>query len=510
MGEPYFEPLTPLDAWFLYLERPEAPLHIGGVYIFEGTPEVEGAPGALGITKTLESRLHLVPRYRQKVRFLPFNLGHPVWVDDADFDLSYHVRRAALPKPGGLAELRAYAARVFARPLDLAKPLWEITIVEGLEGGRVALINKVHHAMVDGISAVDIGTLLFDMDPDSGVRAMPAPPWEPRPEPTTRELVEQQVRSALDPLRPVRELASGGVQGLAREVVDGVVHSPWLGAAQLALASIRPGPRLDFNARIGPSRRVQHVPTSLAEVKEIKDAFGGTVNDVVLTIVADAMRRYLAGRGDPVPDHVRVFCPVSVRDDSARYMLGNQVSGIFVDLPTGEMPPLTRLAEISNTTGDLKRSRQAVAAQTLTGMGQWAPATLQALSARVVAGAPPWTPQQAINFVVTNVPGPQVPFYTGGARMLDVWPFVPVYHQLGLGVALFSYDGTIHWGLLADFDLVPDLDDLAEDIAAATDSYLRLARRLAPPRRRPAARKPASASGRARSAGGRRSRTPRG
>ncbi len=508
MSRAFYEPLTPLDAWFLYLERPEAPLHIGGVYIFEGKPAVKGAPGAQGLAQTLESRLHLVPRYRQKVRWLPLNVGHPVWVDDPDFDLSYHVRRAALPKPGGMAELREYAARVFARPLDLSKPLWEVTVVEGLARGRVAVINKVHHAMVDGISAVDIGTLLFDMDPESAVRPMPPPPWLPRPAPTTQELLFDEVREAFDPVESLRRLASGGVQEVARGLVDTALRSPWVGAAQLALSSLRPGPRLAFNAMIGPGRRVQHVAVPLDDVKLIKNTFGGTVNDVILAVIADATRRYLAGRDDPVPEQVRVFCPVSVRDETARYALGNQVSGIFVDLPLGPMPPLTRLAQITNRTGDLKRSRQAVAAQTLSGMTEWAPATLHALAARVVAGQPAWQPQRMFNFVVTNVPGPQAPFYTGGSKMLEVWPFVPVYHLLGLGVALFSYDGTVNFGLLADRDLVPDLDDFAGHIAAAAGSYVSLARRLAPKRRRTAASGRASAPAAARAAGGRRSNRP--
>jgi len=509
MAEPFYEALTPLDAWFLYLERPDAPLHIGGVYIFDGKPEVKGAPGAQGIAKTLESRLHLVPRYRQKVRWLPLNVGHPVWVDDPDFDMSYHVRRAALPRPGGMAELRDYAARVLARPLDLAKPLWEITVVEGLAKGRVAVINKVHHAMVDGISSVDIGTLLFDMDPHGAVKPMNPPRWEPRPAPTTQELLIEEVRSAVDPLRAIREIGSGGVHGVARGLVDGLLHSPWVGAAQLALASLRPGPRLPFNAMIGPGRRVQHVSVPLADIKLVKDAFGGTINDVVLAVVADAMRRYLGGRGDAVPDHVRVFCPVSVRDESARYALGNQVSGIFVDLPLGSMPPLTRLGEVSNRTGDLKRSRQAVAAQTLSALTDWAPATLHALGARAVAGQPAWQPQQIFNFVVTNVPGPQQPFYTGGARMIDVWPFVPIYHQLGLGFALFSYDGSINFGLMADRDLVPDLDDLAGHVEDAIESYRSLARRLTPASRARRARR-ATSNGAVRAAGARRSSTPRG
>jgi diacylglycerol O-acyltransferase / wax synthase len=512
------EPLKALDAWFLYLERPEAPLHIGGVYVFEGRPSLKGGVGAQGIAETLASRLHLVPRYRQKVRWLPLNVGHPVWVDDADFDLSYHVRRAALPRPGTDAQLAEYAARVFARPLDLSKPLWELTVVEGLKGNRVGVINKVHHAMVDGISAVDLGTLLFDLDPDNAVQPMPAPPWEPRPEPSTAELLTDELRGLIDPASAARNLVSGGVGGLVRGAVDAVFRSPWGGAAQLALSPFRPGSRLFFNRQIGPSRRVAHVDLPLEDVKLVKETFGGTVNDVLLAITADALRRFLDGRGETVPDHVRAFCPVSIRGDSERYRLGNLVSGMLVDLPTAPMPPLTRLSRISHTTGDLKRSRQAVAARQLTEIGYWAPATLQVAAARLIASQPPWSPQSTVNLVITNVPGPQVPFYTGGARMLDVWPFVPVYHLLGLGIALFSYAGRVHFGLLADRDLVPDVDSLAHEIAEASADYRSLALRLAKPARprrasaakRSAAESEASPSAPARAAGGRRSSRPRG
>lgn len=509
--QPWSEPLKPLDAWFLYLERPEAPLHIGGVYIFEGRPSSKGGVGAQGIAETLAARLHLVPRYRQKLRWLPLNLGHPVWVDDADFDLSYHVRRAALPKPGDEAQLREYAARVYARPLDLTRPLWELTVVEGLRGNRVAVINKVHHAMVDGISAVDLGTLLFDLEPESPVKVMAPPRWEPRPEPSTIQLLSDELRTSVNPLTVARSAVSGGVAGAARSVFDTLLRSPWGGAAQLALAPFRPGHRLSFNAQIGAHRRVQHVDVALEDVKLVKDAFGGTVNDVLLAITADALRRFLDGRDEPVPEQIRAFCPVSIRDESQRNTLGNLVSGMLVDLPTGSMPPLTRLSRISNATGDLKRSGQAVAARQLTEIGYWAPATLQVAAARLSAGQLPWSPQSIVNLVVTNVPGPQVPFYTGGARMVDVWPFVPVYHQLGLGIALFSYDGKVHFGLLADRDLVPDVDALAAAIEEAAREYKQLALRL---RRRgggrPAARtsRPAaragSGSGRAAARGARR------
>ncbi len=476
--ETFFEELTALDAFFLYAERSEAPLHVGAVYLFEGEPRVPGGRGALGIARTLEERLHLVPRYRQKVRFRPLNLGHPVWVDDPDFDLDYHVRRAALPRPGTDAVLREYAARVLARRLDVRRPLWELYVVEGLSGGRVALINKVHHAMVDGISTVDIGTLLFDVQPEPDPRT--PEPWRPRPAPDDLNL-------ALGSLKGLRRVATANpltlpfrLPELVKSAAQEALASPWAGAATLALALVRPGPQLFFNRMVSPHRRVCHLVVPLAALKEVKDVFAATVNDVVLAVVAEAISHWLEERGEPAADAMRVFCPVSVRDDSRRYSLGNLVSGLVVDLPIGPMPPVTRLARIVTATGELKRSGQAIAARNLTAITSWAPATLHALGSRL-ASEPRFGLQSRVNMVVTNVPGPQVPFYTGGAQMLEVWPYVPVYHTLGLNVALVSYNGGVHVGLSADRDLVADLDRFARQLERAAAEFLAIARRLRRP-----------------------------
>ena len=477
----YPEELSALDAFFLYAEREEAPLHIGAVYLFEGGARVAGGRGAQGIARTLQERLHLVPRYRQRVRFRPLNLGHPVWVDDADFDLGYHVRRAALPAPGDEAALRDYAARVFARRLDVRKPLWELYVVEGLADGRVAVIHKVHHAMVDGISSVDVGTLLFDLQPEPRVPPR-AKPWRPRPAPGALELA----RATVDGLRarvPASPLALGArLPGLVRDVAGEAMASPWAGAASLALSLVRPGHRLSFNHLVGPNRRVHHLEVPLAAAKRVKDALGGTVNDVLLAIVAEGVRGWLLEREEPMPDALRVFCPVSVRDEQQRYALGNLVSGMIVELPLRSMPPETRLARISAATGDLKRTRQAVAAQSLTTLAGWAPATLHALGSRL-ASQPRFGLQSAVQMVVTNVPGPQVPLYTGGAQMLEVWPLIPVYHTLGLSLALVSYDGTVHFGLTADRELVPDLDRVARHLERAAAAVQALPRRPRPSRR---------------------------
>jgi diacylglycerol O-acyltransferase len=483
---PYFEDLQPADAFFLYAERPETPTHIGAVYLFEATPRVAGGRGAQGIRDTIAERLHLVPRYRQRVRFRPFNLGHPVWVDDADFDLDHHVRRVAVPPPGDEAALRELAAAIFARPLDRARPLWELHVLEGLVEDRVALVSKVHHAMVDGISTLDMATLIFDAEPEAPL--IEPQPWIPRPAPDGLVLVEDSLQGLrglarlVPPIVPPTQLPglalsltrrAADLPRRARSVlqhgVEELMGTPWAGAAALVRSLLVPGDALFFNRRLGPRRRVRHLWLPLPALKAAKDVFGGTVNDVVLALVAEAIRGWLVERGGPVPERMRIMCPVSVRDEAHRYQLGNRVSAMFVEVPLGQMPVVTRLVRISARTGDLKRTRQAVAAQSLISATRWAPATLHALGTRLIL-RPGFGLQSMVNLTVTNVPGPQFPFYTGGARLLEVWPLVPIYHMLGLGVALVSYDGRIHIGLNADADLVPDLDRFAYHLGQASEA----------------------------------------
>jgi diacylglycerol O-acyltransferase len=478
MPDKYFEPLVGLDTWFLYAERHEAPLHIGATYIFEGTPRVKGGRGALGLARTIEERLHLVPRYRQKLMWLPGNIGNPVWVDDPDFDLSFHVRRAALPSPGDDALLREYTARVFARPLDLNKPLWEMTIIEGLTGGRVAVVNKVHHAMVDGISTVDLASLLLDPEPQPAKFGRPRR-WRPRPAPTPSELL----RATLESISPL-DAGKGLLRFRPQQLLETIVRSPWTGSLQLALAWLRPGAPLFFNRPIGPHRRVQAVKVPLQWLKDVKASFGGTVNDVVLAVIAEGMSRWLFERGDPVPETMRVFAPVSVRDESQRYKLGNLVSAMMVEVPLAPMLPKDRVNLVSSTTGDLKRSRAAVAAHTLTQLANWAPATIQGLAGRLMTSQMQWSPQSVVNIVATNIPGPQFPFYTGGAELLDIWPLVSIYHSLGLNIAIVSYNGSVFFGMLADRDLVPDLEDFARHLEQSITDYRDAAQSRRAPRTR--------------------------
>ncbi len=485
---PYFEPLVGIDTWFLYAERHVAPLHIGATYIFEGTPRVKGGRGALGLARTIEERLHLVPRYRQKLMWPPGGVGNPVWVDDADFDLSYHVRRAALPNPGDDETLRQYVARVFARPLDLNKPLWEVTIVEGLAGGRIAVVNKVHHAMVDGISTVDLATLLLDVEPEPTGASRPRR-WRPRPAPNRNDLLAYVTKS-ISPLELLKDIT----RLHPRELIEAVLRSPWTGGVQLALSWLRPGTPLFFNQPIGPHRRVQSVKVPLQWFKDVKGAFGGTVNDVVLALIGEAMSRWLYERGEAIPESLRVFAPVSVRDESQRYRLGNLVSAMVIEVPLAPMLPRDRLHMVTAATGDLKRTRQAVAAQTLTQLATWAPATLQNLAGALMTSQMRWSPQSVINVVVTNIPAPQIPFFTGGAELIDVWPFVSIYHSLGLNIAVVSYNGGVFFGVLADRDLVPDLDDFARALEQSATDYhesatkpaRKLRRQAARPRKQPA------------------------
>jgi WS/DGAT/MGAT family acyltransferase len=319
--------------------------------------------------------------------------------------------------------------------------------------------------MVDGISTVDIATLLLDSEPSPATYGRPKR-WKARPAPSRAELIRRAVEG-LSPATALKQLASVR----PHQLLEAVMRSPWLGGLQLALAWLRPGSPLFFNQQIGPHRRVQSVRVPLQHLKDVKTAFGGTVNDVVLAVIGEAIWRWLDDRGEAVPPALRVFAPVSVRDDSQRYQLGNMVTGMVVEVPLGQMPPKKRVKRVTAATGDLKRSRQAVAAGTLTHLANWAPSTIQALAARVVTSQPQWTNQSAINLVATNVPGPQVPFYTGGAQLLEFWPLVAIYHSLGLNLAIVSYNGNVHFGMLADRDLVPDLDDFAKHLERSAADF---------------------------------------
>src|ERR671937_1073343 len=457
----YHEPLSARDAWFLYAERPETPLDIGTVYVFEGGSRVPGGRGALGLEETVAERIHLVPRYRQRIHRVPFNLAHPVWVDDAHFDLGAHIRREVLPPPGDGAQLRRLVARILARPLDKRRPLWEMTLITGLRGDRVVIVNRAHHAMVDGVSSVDILTLLLDATPEGYTPDSPATPWKPRPAPSSWDL-----------LRPLLWNVSSARQGERTRVpvAWGARRMPWRGLVKLGGTMARPRPDLFFNRKLGPQRTGRGLKVPLAAFKALKERYGCTVHDAVLAVVSEALHRWFKSRGERVPAKVRVFCPVSVRADGAGGRLGNQISGMVFELPTGELAIQDRLTRINVTTGDLKRTRQAVAADQLAGLAEWAPPTLLVLAGRVMS-----TPQAGANINITNIPGPQFPLYSGGAQLLEVWPFAPLYPSMGLGVAIVSYNGNTYFGLSADPSVVPDVEEFTRNLREAATECAALA-----------------------------------
>ena len=463
MTEPFYEPLSARDAWFLYAERASTPLDLGTVYVFESGSQVPGGRGALGIEQTIKERIHLVPRYRQRIQRVPLNIAHPVWVDDAHFDLGAHVRREVLPPPGDGAALRKLVMRILSRPLDMRRPLWEMTIVTGLHGDRVVLVNRAHHAMVDGVSSVDILTLLLDITPESYTPEPPDQEWVPRTAPTSWQLIRPMLWNV------------GANRKDERTVLPAVWNTtrlPWRSLFKLSGKMVTPRPNLFFNRKIGPQRTGRGLKVPLAAFKALKDRFGCTVNDAVLAVVSEGLYRWFKLRGERVPEKVRVFCPVSVRGDESRGRLGNQISGMVLELPTGDLTMEDRLRSIKITTGDLKRTRQAVAADKLAGLADWAPPTLLVLAGRLMSN-----PQGGANINVTNVPGPQFPLYSGGAELLEVWPFAPLYPSMGLGVAIVSYNGDAYFGLTADPDIVPDVEAFTAKLREASAECEALASR---------------------------------
>ena len=445
------EMMSPLDASFLHIEDSVTHMHIGSVGLFEGP-----APGPGRVQSAVAARLPLVPRYRQKVRFVPLALGRPAWVDDPHFNLEYHVRRTGLPAPGGDDELRTLVGRVMSQQLDRAKPLWEMWVAEGLGDGRWALISKVHHCMVDGVSGTDLMSVLLSKERQSTTATEDG--WEPAPEPNSAALVAhalaQRAASPYEGLRTVLSAACGPrrVARQAGEAARGFVNMRTL---------LTPGASSSLNGPIGPHRRWDWARARLVDIKQIRALHGGTINDVVLAVITGGFRDLLLGRGEIVEGRVvRTLVPVSVRADDERGSYNNKVSAMFAELPVGLEDPVERVHSLHGQMRDLKQSGQAVAAERLTALGGFAPAMLLALGGRVATRLP----QNAVNTVTTNVPGPQYPLYLAERRMLDAFPFVPLGGRVRVGVAIFSYDGGINFGVTGDRDSSPDIGVLCRGI----------------------------------------------
>ena len=462
MGAKHLDRLSLADAAFLWEEDRGTHAHIGWVMIFEGPP-----PAYADLLKHVQARLHLVPRYRQKLAFPPLQLALPLWIDDPRFNLEYHVRHAALPAPGSWDQLRALVGRIFSQGLDRSKPLWELWLVQGLHDRRFAIINKAHRAVVDGIAGVDISTVLFDTSPHPA----PVPPaerrWVPRPEPSPAELVTAGIRNLVaGPIEAARQAWSAlgdpeATAATAREVVQSV--------RELAAAYVRPPSPTPLNVPLGTHRRVYWTRCRLADFKRIKNTFGGTINDVYLTVVTGALAAWLRRRGIRTRRlQMRADFRISLRNASTG---GSRIVKYLAPLPVGASGPLERLHTVRRLLDELKRSRQTLGARAIAALQDFTPPALLARVSRLTFSS------RLFNLIAAYVPGPQFPLYLLGHKVVQVGPVGFLVERCALMVTLVSYNRMLEFGLLADADALPDLDDLGGDIEAAIAELLDAARK---------------------------------
>ena len=480
------ERLNALDAEFLHLEDGIVHLHIAGVCVFDDPP-----PTFADLEALVSSKLHLIPRYRQRVRPVPFELGRPLWVDDPFFDLGYHLRRTALPPPGDDASFCRLMGRIMSQPLDRERPLWECWLVEDLEGGRWALVFKIHHCMVDGVAGVELLTVMLDPEKDT---AIPAPtPWAPRPEPSG-------VQKVLDAWGGLVSSTLPALASIPRSVAHPVARArSVLATAEGAVRFARrlvPTPPLSIDGRIGPHRVWAHSSASLADVNTIRSAFGGTVNDVVLAAVSGGYRALLLERGDDADRAaVRSLVPVSTRHADGRAIPDNRISALLYELPVQLADPVERLAVVHEQMEKLKSSHISEAGEAVVRIGNLAPPMLVGSLTRMAVRSMGRLGQHSLNTVTTNVPGPQFPLYCLGREMLEYRPFVPISHGLRVGTAILSYNGTLFFGVTGDFATMPDVGVVAAGITSDIDDLRDRALALA---RRPNARSRPTRRGRAR------------
>ncbi len=463
MAQGHLDRLTSVDAGFLHMEEDGAHMHIGALGVFEGPP-----PSIAAFRAHIDARLPQLPRYRQRVQVMPLGTGRPLWVEDSGFRLDYHVRHTALPAPGTQRELLNLVDRVIGQRLDRSKPLWEMWLVEGLENGRWAIVAKTHHAMIDGVSGVDLMTVLFDLTPD--VVDEPPPAWTAQPTPGSVDLLTAGVQGLV---RNVVELSTRGLSMAVhpKEAVRSTVDA--VGAlAEAAKPLVAAAPRTLLNQKPGPHRSVAIVDTALSDYKLVKAASGGaTVNDVVLTAVAGALGRFLAGRGMDTDDlELRACVPVSLRAESRKGALGNDIAIMTAPLPVGTRDPRARLAKVRESMEHLKSSKQAEGAKVLTSLENALPPAMLARASRLGFSS------RLYNLLVTNVPGPQIPIYLLGRQLEELVPLAFLAPEHTLAIGIMSYHGHVTYGLIADADNLPDLDvlaryleeSLAELVATAT------------------------------------------
>ncbi len=468
--------ISALDASFLHLEKAGERLHVASVTIFEGP-----APTWDELRAHVEGRLHLVPRFRQRLAEVPLHQGRPVWVDDPHFNLRYHLRHAGLPAPGSEEQLKNLAGRLFAQPLDRTKPLWELSLVDGLWDRQFALVAKSHHALVDGELAVDITRVLFDVEPDSAPLAATASTWVARPVPTPAQLLSDALLERATQPSELARTARAAVRG-PRHLLQGV-RDRLQASGALTFAGLEPAPPTPLNVKVGRHRRYTWVDAELSELRAIKESLGGTVNDAILAVVAGALGRYLRHRGVDTRDLVlKALVPISVRSEDPEH--GSVVAPLAAPLPVGIEDPVEQYRAIRDSASVVQGTREAVDARTLTELSGFASPTIMSQAARLQQS------QRFFNLVVTNVPGPQVPLYLLGRRLLALYPVVPITGRQALGIAVMSYDGRLGFGLLADYDALPDVDVLATELREAIDA---LAAGASIPRRAASGRRKAKA-----------------
>jgi diacylglycerol O-acyltransferase len=454
--------LSPSDMSSLLAERGPIHVHVGATLVVRGR-----APAFDGLVAHVQRRLSLVPRFRQRVTPTPLGLDNPVWADDPRFDIRWHVRHAALPKPGTMAQLRELAGQIFSQPLDFERPLWQLFLIEGLEGRRHAYVNKTHHALVDGVSAVDVGTIILDPSKDGSEITVPDEPWEADQPSQGLLLVRGASERIARPIRTARQAARTAVtmpRGTARNVMQ-------TAEAFAGLAAGGPkAPQTFLNSEIGRDRRVAYVQTDLALLKEARGATGATVNDVILAGAAGGLRRFFVRHNQKLPERIVALVPMSVRREDERNELGNRIATLMVPLPIAERDPTARLEAVHEATSRLKASKQAQAASLVIEATGWTPPTINRVLAGAISRPLNW------NLAVSNVPGPQVPFYLLGRRIDAIYPFVPLSPQgHALAIGIVSYNGGVFFGLAGDRDVLHDIDSLAEDLAMAVDEHIRAA-----------------------------------
>jgi WS/DGAT/MGAT family acyltransferase len=473
MAQEHGDRLSAVDASFLAQEGHTSHMHVGAVFVFEGPP-----PSYEDFCNGVRARLHFVPRYRQKLAVPPLETGRPLWVDDANFNLEYHIRHTALPAPGSEAQLRALAARIHSQQLDRSKPLWETWLVQGLEGNGFAIISKTHHALVDGVAGVDLITVLFDATPVPPETPHEGEPWMPQSEPSALEMAARGVKGlAKLPFQITGRALSAASHpthtlDAAREAVEGLGEVVWAG--------LNPALDTPLNVEIGPHRRLAFVRCELDQLKLVKNEFGGTVNDVVLAVVSGALKDWLRSRGVRTEGlELRALVPVSIRAKDQGGQLGNQLAAMRGPLPVYVEDPVARLRVVKAAMDGLKESKQAVGAEVLTSMQNFAPPTILAQASRLNFST------RLFNLLVTNVPGPQFPLYIHGRQMKDLFPvaFLPKDHALA--IAIMSYNGGIDFGLLGDYDAMADIDFVGERIHVSLDELVKAAKAHAKPKRAP-------------------------